>query len=102
MCGSGTVQVINNNGKLGLPWICCSIYNPHLAPAPSLVRQPGEIRAPFTALAWGFICNQDAGIKRHTSRMAGAGQRLILPIAEALAGCLGCGLGSNSWGFYVV
>lgn len=57
MCGSGTVQVINNNEKFALPWIWCSIYNRHLSPSPRPAQQPKEIRAPFTALARGFIYN---------------------------------------------
>lgn len=64
MRGSGTVQVINNNEKLGLPWICRSIYNAHLSPSPRPAQQPREIRAPFTASACAFIFNWDAVIGR--------------------------------------
>lgn len=60
MRGSSTVRVINNNEKLGLPWICYSIYNVHLSPSPRPAQQPREIRAPFSASAWGGIFNRDA------------------------------------------
>lgn len=60
MRSSGTVRVINNNEKLGLPWICCSIYNVHLSPSPRPAQQPREIRTPFSALARGVMFNRDA------------------------------------------
>lgn len=40
MCGAGTARVINNNEKLGLPWIWCSIYNAHLAQHPDPCSSP--------------------------------------------------------------
>ncbi|XP_071672929.1 uncharacterized protein [Patagioenas fasciata] len=71
MRSSGTERVINNNEKLGLPWICCSIYNVHLSPSP----RPREIRTPFSALAWGVIFKRDAV----TAGGDGRGRRVAAP-----------------------
>lgn len=56
---------------------------PHLSPSPRPVQRAREIRTPFTALACGFIFNQDAGTGRQPGRASGAGRRLLLPLPRA-------------------
>lgn len=68
MCGAGTVRVINNNEKLGLPWIWCSIYNVHLSQHPDPRSNPGKSGAhsqPRRVLL--FL----TGALRHRGRHAG-------------------------------
>lgn len=65
MRGSGTLEVINNDEKLGLPWICLSIYNTALLCGSRGESEPHSLR--------GVIFNRDASIGRQPSRMAGAG-----------------------------